>query len=289
MTSQTWWQRFNESWGVENPVLRREWRLLRGHGRSARPLWWLAVSAVAYLVVVDILHWFSDGVPTGEGLIHLRHSMVVQLLFVCLLTPPLVATALCQEREQRTLEFLLLTRLSASEVCWGKMAGRVLPVAFLLLAFVPGTLVALLIGGIGLARLLVAHGILLSTVFTVSALSLVFSAYSRRAWMAIPLAYAAVAAWMSGFAALEATLEEWDWRGPVAGPTFELVHPFEAMWTILTDKEGDREVLPADSPLRHRRRELFALASPLALTAIGAVLCFLVCPMVLRREHRSRR
>ncbi len=50
--------------------------------------------------------------------------MVAQFLAVALLTPVYVAGAVCEEKERRTLEFLLATDLRSREIVLSKLASR---------------------------------------------------------------------------------------------------------------------------------------------------------------------
>src|SRR5262245_23438262 len=49
---------------------------------------------------------------------------IVQALVLLVLTPPLVAGAIAEEREKKTLELLFTTHLTDADIVQGKLAGR---------------------------------------------------------------------------------------------------------------------------------------------------------------------
>src|SRR5262249_15603380 len=63
--------------------------------------------------------------------------MVIQFLVVLLLTPIFTAGAIAEERERRTLEFLLATDLHNREIVFSKLLARLASLALLLLTGLP--------------------------------------------------------------------------------------------------------------------------------------------------------
>src|SRR5450755_4493938 len=50
--------------------------------------------------------------------------LLIQYLLVLIMTPAYVGSAIAEEKERRTLEFLLATDLRSQEIIFGKVASR---------------------------------------------------------------------------------------------------------------------------------------------------------------------
>ena len=119
-------------------------------GRKPRQIWFRVAYAVALAVILTwvYLTWYSVARYRGGG--HIRSAdlsrlaetffttyMIVQFILVCVLTPAAVAGAVADEKERRTLEFLLATDLRDREILFGKLASRVGSLLLFLLAGLP--------------------------------------------------------------------------------------------------------------------------------------------------------
>jgi ABC-type transport system involved in multi-copper enzyme maturation permease subunit len=104
--------------------------------------------------------------------------MIVQLVMVVLLTPAYVAGAIAEEKDRKTLEFMLATDLNNREIILSKLLSRVGNMTLLLLTGLPILSILQFMGGVdaelmlagfaatGLTMLGIASvGILLSTLF----------------------------------------------------------------------------------------------------------------------------
>ncbi len=102
---------------------------------------------------------------------------MIQLVAVLVLTPAMVAGTIAQERERRTLEYLLTSQLSSGDIILGKLGARLLHVVFVLLAGIPVLATAMLLGGIPPLALLVTTATTLLTLVAVGALSIAVSVW----------------------------------------------------------------------------------------------------------------
>lgn len=105
---------------------------------------------------------------------------VVQILAVLLLTPSVVAGTIAEEKERRTLEFLLATDLRNHEIVLGKLAGRMLNLIVLIAVGVPILAITMLLGGVGLESIAVVFAITLVTLMAASVISIWSSVYARK-------------------------------------------------------------------------------------------------------------
>lgn len=119
----------------ENPVFDKEMRLRWHRGR----LWILpaiAVGAAVVLMLIAAAFGFieRDYLHRTYPLIACVMGYVIAAAVALLVTPALTAGALAGERQQRTLEMLMITRLTSWHIVIGKLAPALLTVV---LAVVP--------------------------------------------------------------------------------------------------------------------------------------------------------
>ena len=156
-----------------NAVLQRE---LRASLRSARPFALIALY-VAVLGAITLSQFPANqqisidrapsGLNAGKELFWTFVGM--QALMVLLILPAIASGALSQEREQRTLESLLLTPLTPLQIVWGKAVGVLSLAGLLLLSTLPLTSLCFLLGGVSPGELVAAYSILMGlAVFTTS-------------------------------------------------------------------------------------------------------------------------
>ncbi|MCS6977105.1 MAG: ABC transporter permease subunit [Gemmatales bacterium] len=117
---------------------------------------------------------------------------LIQFLTVLAVTPALVAGTIAEEKERRTLEYLLATDLTNREIVLGKLFSRLALLLLFLLAGLPVLSLSLLFGGIS-PDLMVCSGLAtLVTLLSVAAVSLFISVYVRRVRDAVLLSYLSI-------------------------------------------------------------------------------------------------
>ncbi|HEX3147650.1 MAG TPA: ABC transporter permease subunit [Gemmataceae bacterium] len=168
-------------------------------GRKPRQIWF----RVAYAILLAILFtwvylaWVSfngTGRVQPKVMSKLAETfftvyMVVQFILVCLLTPASVAGAIADEKERRTLEFLLATDLRDREILFGKLASRVGSLLLFLLAGLPILAMLQFFGGIDPDLVLAGFAATFATCLSIAAVAIASSVLSRRARDAIALCY----------------------------------------------------------------------------------------------------
>lgn len=105
--------------------------------------------------------------------------LLVQYLLVLLLTPAYVGSAIAEEKERKTLEFLLATDLRNQEIIFGKFASRIGNLLMFLLAGLPVLAFVLFFGGVDPE--LLKNGFLATffTVLSISAVSIYCSVHAK--------------------------------------------------------------------------------------------------------------
>jgi ABC-type transport system involved in multi-copper enzyme maturation permease subunit len=146
---------------------------------------------------------------------------VAQFVAVCVLTPAYVAGAVAEEKERRTLEFLLATDLRNREIVFGKLAARVGNLALFLLTGLPILSLMQVFGGIDPNLLLASFAVTGLTMASLAGVSILNSVMRRRARDAIVLTYLAAVGYL-GVAGLSlgllAFLQAMKWVTPVMPP-----------------------------------------------------------------------
>lgn len=180
-----------------NPILVKE---LRSRMRGPRAFgiltaFLLLLGAFAYglYYVVTFSRVFSGGGPPLGAIVgHFVFTglALFELALVCVITPALTANAISSEVERKTLDMLLATPLSSASILWGKLISALSYVFLLILAAVPMASLVFIFGGVTIADMLRALGILMICAITLGVMGLFFSTWLRRGGRATVVSYA---------------------------------------------------------------------------------------------------
>jgi ABC-type transport system involved in multi-copper enzyme maturation permease subunit len=132
----------------------------------------------------------------AEGFFYM--FMAVQFAAVVLLTPGYVGGAIAEEKDRKTLEFILTTDLSNREIVLGKVLARLANLVLLLLAGLPILAAMQFLGGVDPNLVLAGFAATLATMLSLAAVSTLNSVYSRKPRDAIALTYVAYATYLLG-------------------------------------------------------------------------------------------
>src|SRR5207245_9325864 len=103
----------------------------------------------------------------------------LQAAAVLLLTPAYLAGAFAEEKERRTLDLLFITELRDRELVLGKLFGRLLHLAIILLVALPIFSLTRLWGGVDDNMLLAGFAVSAMTLLSVGSLSMLCSVLFR--------------------------------------------------------------------------------------------------------------
>jgi ABC-type transport system involved in multi-copper enzyme maturation permease subunit len=178
-------------------------------GRKSRYIWFRVAYAVILALMLTWVYfaWYEVARYRGSGQIRPKDLaqlaetyftvyMVVQFILVCVLTPASVAGSIADEKERRTLEFMLATDLRDREIIFGKLASRVGSMILFLLAGLPILALMQFFGGIDPDLVLAGFSATVLIVISLAALSIAASVLSRKARDAIALTYLAAVAYV---------------------------------------------------------------------------------------------
>jgi ABC-type transport system involved in multi-copper enzyme maturation permease subunit len=118
---------------------------------------------------------------------------VVQFLAVLAVTPALTAGAIAEEKERKTLDYLLATHLTSPDIVFGKLFSRLATLTLLLLTGLPVLSLLQFLGGVDPQLVIAAFLITAVTMLSLAALSILNSVWFTRPLTAIILTYVQVA------------------------------------------------------------------------------------------------
>jgi ABC-type transport system involved in multi-copper enzyme maturation permease subunit len=149
--------------------------------------------------------------------------LFVQFLTVVVLTPAYTAGAIAEEKERKTLEFLLATDLRNREIVLSKLLSRLANLTLLVLAGLPILSFLQFLGGVDPNLVLAGFAATGLTMFSLAGLSILNSVLAKRPRDAIALTYLGVAAYLllsaaSWFLVLPPALAGATWTIPWLGP-----------------------------------------------------------------------
>lgn len=114
-----------------------------------------------------------------------------ELALVGLFAPGVAAGAISGERERQTLDVLLVSRVSAFGIVWGKLVASLAYVLLLILTALPLFAAVFLFGGIDGWQFALSQVLIIGTALCLGSISLFFSALFRRSLAATVSSYAA--------------------------------------------------------------------------------------------------
>jgi len=159
-----------------------------------------------------------------------------QLIIVVLLTPAYVAGAITDEKERKTIEYILATDLRSREIVLGKYVARLLHLSVLILAGLPILSAVQFMGGIDPNLLLAGYAGTALTIASIAGISMFASTVTRRTRDAILIVYLAILVYFGLWAFAEGLNGAWGsstfpstraWRSPVTvGDCFQALVSF---------------------------------------------------------------
>jgi ABC-type transport system involved in multi-copper enzyme maturation permease subunit len=163
--------------------------------------------ALGLLLVLWLVYESTVAPPRARGYrMTVRHQaeaadvffawfMGAQFAAVVVLTPGFVAGAVAEEKERRTLEFVLATDLRDREIVLGKLAARALNLTLFLLTGLPVFSALQFVGGIDPGLVLAGYAATGLTLASLAAVSTLASVLCRRAREAVLATYLVAAAY----------------------------------------------------------------------------------------------
>jgi ABC-2 type transport system permease protein len=187
------------NWWTENPVIIKE---LRGRMRGRQAFLLLTgYLALISLFIAFIYIYISTEVGgsqwdpdfrQGVGKAIFGTVVMLELLLISFIGPGLTSGAISSEREHQTYDLLRTTLLSARALVFGKLGSASSYIFLLIFTALPIQALAFLIGGVGMAELLVSSLMLVITALFFCALGLFYSSFMKRTLTSTVTSYATI-------------------------------------------------------------------------------------------------
>ncbi len=181
----------------EATVLPRRLRLYAGRCGYVLVLWLLMCTAWLLLTGTQVVRQLSDLALFGAILFQILAPL--QLAVATLFAAVVAASAVCQEKDRRTLTLLLLTRLSRFELVVGKLLASLLQILVMLAAGVPAFLLITLLGGVSFPQVGRVFAITLASVFLAGSLGSVVAYWREKTFQALALTALFLVFWLAGW------------------------------------------------------------------------------------------
>jgi ABC-type transport system involved in multi-copper enzyme maturation permease subunit len=120
----------------------------------------------------------------------------VQLGTILFLVPALFGGVIADEKQRKTMHYLMASRLSSAEIVLDKLAARLLHVGTFILLGLPVMSLLTLFGGVALNLVAGAYLETLSITFFAASLSILISTVARRVRQGVLIAYVFIIAWL---------------------------------------------------------------------------------------------
>ncbi len=194
----------------------------------------LAIIATCWLVVTGTQSVATAGDTARFGATLLRILAPLQLSLAVLAAALAGAVAVSAEKDRRTLELLLVSRLTDRELVLGKLAGSLVRVVLLLVAAVPMFAIAALFGGVTVPQLARLFVVTMAAALAAASIATAVAFWKDTTFQTLAITLFLLATWVAVGETLAAT------RGPLAGAA---VSPARAVFAALAP-EGGRTLVP---------------------------------------------
>lgn len=176
-----------------NPICQRE---LRANGRSYRTALIITVfNAVLALVALTYMSYTLNQVrSTGEiqysvFLTIFRYVAAIEFALIMLLMPAQTSGSISGEREKRTLDLILTTRLREKDIVTGKISAALLSVFLMVVSGAPIIALVFVYGGVTFGDLFLMFLSFFTAAFMTGSMGLWLSAQMKRTALATAASY----------------------------------------------------------------------------------------------------
>jgi ABC-2 type transport system permease protein len=163
-----------------------------------------------------------------------------QLTLISLFAPALAAGAVSGERERQTFDVLLVSRVTALGIVWGKLVASVAFMLLLILGALPLFAAVFLFGGIDFEQFVVTQLLTVSTAVTIAAISVFLSSAFRRTLPSTVAAYGCTFAGLVGTFLVGSMLSILIAERQVGNDVhpIEFTNPLYALFVVLDSPNG---------------------------------------------------
>ncbi|HWK21608.1 MAG TPA: ABC transporter permease subunit [Ureibacillus sp.] len=178
-----------------NPVLSKELKLRFRAFKSFSGLMFylatLSLFVIGFLLIYTRFSGTSFFRPSDSFTMFAVLS-VIQMALVMFITPGLTAGAISTEREKQTLNILLTTTQSSTQIIVGKLLSSVAFLVLMLVAGLPLYSLVFLFGGVSPSQLITIFLFYLVTLVAIGSIGIMFSTITKRTIVSMIATYGAM-------------------------------------------------------------------------------------------------
>jgi ABC-type transport system involved in multi-copper enzyme maturation permease subunit len=184
-------------------------------------------------------------------------QLAVSMPFAALL----VASAVALEKDRKTLDLLLLTNLSNSELVLGKLLAAMLSVVVVVIAAWPLLVIVSLLGGVSGGQILRVQAVTLVSALAAGSLGSTIALWREKTFQALAMTLLVIVLWLVGWEVVVGGTGQQSWWG-VPAETWAIV---ASPWQAIQEATRPRFVNVASA-------RLISLADPVALFLLAFTL-----------------
>ncbi len=244
------------------PLFTRQWRTAPRSprhfiSRSVYVAALLGLTFSAWIVVTGTQDVRNLGDLAHFGAVLFQILAPLQLALVMFIAALTTASSIAQEKDRRTLELLLLTRLNNSELVCGKLLANLLNVAVLLLASLPLFMLLTLLGGVSFGQVGSAFGVTLMSCLAAGSLGSTIALWREKTFQILAMTAVVIVLWLGVWGLADFGAFGAQWHGVST-------HVWAASFSPLP------AITAATRPIAPAGRGLFGLANPVSAFFVTA-------------------
>lgn len=255
---------------VGGPVFNRElatlprgWRLYFLRAAYVGALFGLIATAWLILFGSQPVRTLADLARFGSAAFALVAP--VQMALATGFSALLAAAAVAQEKDRRTIELLLLTRLSNVELVVGTLLASMLSVLVLILASVPLLMLTALLGGVSYSQIARVIGVTLSMALAAGSLGSTLALWRERTFQTLAMTALALVVWLLVGEAVAGGLFGATWFSAPVAEWAAAVSPLRAIIAAIRPVTESSPLIADWPALGDSVRAFMILASALAV------------------------
>ncbi|BBO34000.1 hypothetical protein PLANPX_3612 [Lacipirellula parvula] len=264
----------------------RSWRLYLSRAIYIAALFGLVCTAWLILFGSQPVRTLGDLSRFGAAVFALLAP--VQLAMAIGFSALLTAAAVAQEKDRRTLDLLLMTRMTNSELVVGKLLASMLTVLVLILAAVPLFMLLALLGGVSHAQILRVMGVTLAAAAAAGSLGSTIALWREKTFQTLAMTALALMLWLlagEGIAAMAS--DEPLALGVDASHWAIAVSPLRAIFAAAAPRTEFTPMF-ADAPWLGASSDVFTIAAAGMALALNLLAILLVRVWNPTREARPQ-
>jgi ABC-type transport system involved in multi-copper enzyme maturation permease subunit len=188
-------------------------------------------------------------------------QLAIAMGFAALLT----AAAVAQEKDRRTLDLLLMTRMTNSELVLGRLLASMLTVLVMVCASLPLLMLITLLGGVSHEQVVRVFGVTLVAAFAAGSLGSILALWREKTFQTLAITALALMFWLLLGEAIASGVFGQGWTGATAADWAEAASPLRAIFAAARPTVGSEAILPGAPLLGNSARVFMLLGAAFAV------------------------